>query len=304
MTGKVLDSVSSPGATLWVRCGSQVQSLLGARGNVRALCALRGILGVLVWLHLKPFLKRMGEGIAYSDVFYDPWVSWYPEASRSVYFAILILACITATCMVVGLWSRVVTPMTFVLLAYNLFLSETFFRHNRHFLLVFLGCLSFVDTGRAFALDVWIRRWRGKPALDVRDVPLWPLWMLRGLAVIPYFASGFSKALDPDWRSGVVTWDRVLRYRHHVQGSVAEGIPFVEGLVARASTLEFHSFFAPLAIGTELFLSVGLLWNPTRRLAMVVAFLFHLSIELSASVQVFSYLGMAAVLIWVSPKKT
>jgi hypothetical protein len=52
---------------------------------------------------------------------------------------------------------------------------------------------------------------------------------------------------------------------------------------------------------TELFIALGLWWRGTRYAAVWFAVVFHLSIEASASVQVFSYLGIVVLLIWAVP---
>ena len=56
-----------------------------------------------------------------------------------------------------------------------------------------------------------------------------------------------------------------------------------------------------MAIATELFLAAGL-WLPrTRLIAIRVAIVFHLAIELGAQVEVFSLAAIAALAIWVTP---
>ena len=52
---------------------------------------------------------------------------------------------------------------------------------------------------------------------------------------------------------------------------------------------------------TELFVACGLWWRGTRCAAVWVAVLFHVSIQASASVQVFSALGIAVLVIWAVP---
>ena len=52
---------------------------------------------------------------------------------------------------------------------------------------------------------------------------------------------------------------------------------------------------------TELFIALGLWSRRTRYAAVWVAAVFHVTIEASASVQVFSLLGIAVLLIWAVP---
>ena len=64
---------------------------------------------------------------------------------------------------------------------------------------------------------------------------------------------------------------------------------------------DFHTFAAKLIIATELFIASGLWWRRTRWLAVFVAVCFHIGIEFTARVQVFSYLGIAVLFIWADP---
>ena len=52
---------------------------------------------------------------------------------------------------------------------------------------------------------------------------------------------------------------------------------------------------------TELFIAVGLWWRGTRYAAVWVAVVFHVIIEMSASVQVFSFLAIAVLVVWAVP---
>jgi hypothetical protein len=52
---------------------------------------------------------------------------------------------------------------------------------------------------------------------------------------------------------------------------------------------------------TELFIAVGLWWRGSRYAAVWVAVAFHLGIQGSASVQVFSFLAISVLVIWAVP---
>lgn len=274
----------------------RLDALFDAEGSIRALCLLRIFVGPIVLLHLAPFLSSMAEGRYYADAFYDPWIDGYPEAPRELYFALLVLCCVAAVLLSIGLWSRPVAALTFALVAYNFFLSETHFRHNRHFLLVFLMGLTLVDAGRVYSVDAWRRRRRGEGT--TAQAPLWPLWLLRCLGVAPYLGSGFSKLIDPDWWSGLVTWDRVGRYRHLVEQA---GLP--PWAIDVVASRDFHLVFGKVAIFTELFFVLALWPRRTRHAAVWVAVCFHVTIEVSARVQSFSWLAMAGLLIWAVPSE-
>ncbi len=111
-----------------------------------------------------------------------------------------------------------------------------------------------------------------------------------------YGASGLSKLLDPDWFGGEVTWHRVERTRQRIEASV---LP--DWVIPVLADRSFHTVVAKLIVATELFIAAGLWSRRTRYAAVWVAVCFHVAIELSARVEVFSYLAIAALVIWSVP---
>jgi len=269
--------------------------LLGRVVSIRSLALLRVLAGPIVLLHLQPFLSDALDGRIYSDAFYEPYASWYPELPEAVYVGLLFLGALAAIAMSIGLLTRVATATTFAVVAYNLFLSTTHFHNNRAYLVIVLGLLAVAPCGRELSMDAWLRRRRGLPALDP-TAPAWPLWLLRFECSAIYGASGLSKLLDPDWFGGTVTWQRVSRARGDLQ---AWHIP--DWAISALTDRGFHTGAAKVIVLTELFIATGLWWPRTRYAAVWVAVIFHVTIEASASVQVFSLLGIAVLLVWAVP---
>jgi hypothetical protein len=262
-------------------------------GDVSALAVLRIVLGIVAVVHLSKFLADARSGEYYDDHFWLPYASWVPHPSGELWALLLWVGTVSAVLMSLGVLTRLTTTVTFLVVAGNLLLSETEFRHNRAFLTILLFGLTLLPTGRTRSFDAWWRRHRGLPALPAEAL-LWPLVMLRVQVSLVYFASGFSKLIDPDWLSGVVLWDRVVRYEGDIHPA-----PF--WVVDLLTWRPLFYVAAPVAIATELFLAIGL-WMPrTRLLAIRVAIVFHLAIELGASVEVFSLAAIAALTIWVTP---
>jgi Vitamin K-dependent gamma-carboxylase len=195
--------------------------------------------------------------------------------------------------MSLGFLTRLATVTTFAIVAYNVFLSTTHFHNNRAYLVIVLGILAVAPCGRELSVDAWIRRRRGRPPL-AESAPAWPLWLLRFECAAVYGASGLSKLLDPDWFGGTVTWQRVERARGEL-GALPDWA------VSLLTNRSFHTGAAKLIVLTELSIAVGLWRRRTRYAAVWVAVAFHLAIEGSASVQVFSYLGIAVLVIWAVP---
>jgi uncharacterized membrane protein YphA (DoxX/SURF4 family) len=262
-------------------------------GDIRALSVLRILIGPITIAHLWPFLQDARAGIYYDDHFWQPYLSGAPRLEGEIWAAMLWVGVVGALLMTVGLFTRLATATTLVVVAGNLLLSGTEFRHNRAFLTILLLGLALLPTGRARSVDAWWRRRRGLPALPP-VAPLWPLTLLRVQVSLVYFASGFSKLVDPDWLSGLVLWDRAVRYQSEIH-------PAPGWVVDLATWRPLFWLVAPAAIATELFLATGLWWPRTRLLAIRLAIVFHLSIELTAKVEVFSLAAIAALIIWVTP---
>ena len=87
-----------------------------------------------------------------------------------------------------------------------------------------------------------------------------------------------------------------MRTRHLLDASVLP--PWSVDLLTNRS---FNTVSAKFVIATELFIALGLWSRRTRYAAVWVAVCFHIAIQVSASVEVFSYLAIAALVIWSVP---
>lgn len=274
--------------------GGRWAQVIDWTGDGRSVAVLRIALGPITLLHLRPFLEDAIDGVAYHDHFWHPFLPGWPELPTGVWLAILSVGAAAAVLMTVGLWTRLATATAFTVVAVNLLTSTTHFRHNRTFLAILLGGVALMASGRVLSLDAWRHRraGRSRPA----TIALWPLWLLRVQVTLVYLASGISKLVDPDWISGLVLWDRVVRYRH-----VLEPTPLPDWAVELLSERWFHYLLGPAAVATELLIGVGLWFARTRLAAVWLAVAFHVMIEISAAVEVFSLAALAALSIWVTP---
>lgn len=265
-------------------------------GSLRALALLRIVLGPVVILHLAPFLADSLRGTTYLDKFHTPWFSFLPEVPGGVQSVLIWVGAAAAVALALGWHTRFVAPITLACVAGNFFLSQTHFRHNRAFLLFLLAAVALAQSGRVLSLDA---RRRGAPSTDDRAT-IWPLWLLRALVSSVYFASGFSKLIDPDWSGGLVLWDRAVRHQGLMRDQLPAG-PLTDFAVDVVTTRWVHTVTSPIAVAMEIFIAFGL-WSARTRLAAIwVAVFFHLSIEISAAVEVFSLAAVAALVIWAVP---
>jgi vitamin K-dependent gamma-carboxylase-like protein len=255
---------------------ARVDELLGRQVSMRSFALLRVLAGPIVLLHLWPFLSDAFHGHIYSDAFHEPYLSWYPEAPRALYVGLLVLGAVAAIAMSIGVLTRVATATTFAVVAYNFFLSTTHFHNNRAYLVIVLGLLAVAPAG-----------WNATG-------PAWPLWLLRFECAAIYASSGTSKLIDPDWFGGTVTWQRVVQDRDDLH-------VLPNWIVSVLTNRDFHTGAAKFIVLTELFIAAGLWSRRTRYAAVWVAVVFHTSIQGSASVQVFSLLAIAVLVIWAVP---
>jgi hypothetical protein len=207
----------------------------------------------------------------------------------------LWIAFVAALAMTVGLGTRLATAAVWAIVTYDLFLSTTNFHNNRAYLVIVLAALAVTPCGRELSVDAW---WRARRGLGARPTasPAWPLWLLRFEAATVYGASGLSKLLDHDWFAGTVTWHRVVLQRGRLESSV---LP--DWAIDVLTNRSFHTFAAKVVIATELFIALGLWWRRTRYVAVWIAVCFHVTIQLTARVEVFSFLAVAALVIWSVP---
>lgn len=275
----------------WLR---RLDAHLDDVGSVRALALLRICLGPVLLLHLEPFVRLVTDGRSYDSQFWSPFWTWYPAVGPEAYAGLVWVGVAAAVAMTVGLATRVATATATLVVAYNVFLSATHFHHNRAFLLILLLAVTLAPSGQILSVDAWLRRRRtGRPVSDL--APLWPLYLLRAQVSLVYLASGGSKLLDPDWWSGLVTWQRLLRVEDQV---AASPLGWATGVLTDRA---FHTGAAKVVILTELAIAFGLWSRRTRLLAVWLAMAFHLAIQASANVQVFSWAALAALVIWATP---
>ena len=260
--------------------------------DVRSLAVLRLAIGPIVLLHLSRFLADARDGVIYSDHFTLPYWSWYPELPRGAYVAVLWVTAAAAMLLSAGLWTRVVAWVTVGGVAYNFFLSQTHFHHNRAFLLILLVGLAVLPSGRTISLDALRARRRGAPLSPWGGSRL-ALTVLRFSIALVYFASGFSKLIVPYWWGGTVTGLRIQRNQERlVEAGLSDGV--IDVLLDPG----FQNVAAKVIVLTELFIGIGLLVPRLRKAAVWFAIPFHITIELTAHVQVFSAAGLAALVVW------
>jgi hypothetical protein len=125
---------------------------------------------------------------------------------------------------------------------------------------------------------------------------LWAQRLAQIQLAIIYLASGGSKLLDPDWRAGRVIGDRLLR---SASLAISKGVP--AELIQFLSGPSVASGLSKLAIATELFLAVALFAPRTRFFALYWGVMFHLTIEVTSKVELFTWLTLTIYALFARP---
>jgi hypothetical protein len=164
--------------------------------------------------------------------------------------------------------------------------------HNNRYELLLLSLLV--------SLTPCDRSWRAFRPARLGEGPRWAAGVVGAQLSIVYLASSLGKLLDPDWRGGAVL---LLRF--------AMGRPFTErvlpaSVASSVMSLLSEPWFAHAAalgaISSELFLALGLWFRRTRVAALWLGVMLHVSIELSAHVELFSYSMLCGYLVFVTPE--
>jgi vitamin K-dependent gamma-carboxylase-like protein len=255
-------------------------------GDTHALGAARVALGVLLFANALRAARELKLGY-FGDVFHWPVL---PEAfvpERSVYALLVMTQVLLSAFVVAGSKARGALFASAVIGVYVLLCDRLAFHNNRAALFFYSFLLSFSPCDRAFSVA---------PTLGTINGPLWAARLAQFQLSFIYVASGGSKLLDDDWRSGRVLFERFVLFGSN---AVASGVP--DRVVRWVTQPDAASALAKIAIATELALAVGLWSRRTRTLALWWGVWFHLAIEISSQVEGFTWLTLSMYALFATP---
>jgi hypothetical protein len=211
-----------------------------------------------------------------------------------LYVALLWLALVASACALLGVWPRRALLLASVTGFYFLLCDRLQYHNNRYALLLIALLTSFLPSDRSFS--VLRLGARALPPAE-RRAPTWARRLVQAQVSLIYAASALGKLADPDWRGGQVLAMRYLKTLYYLR---MQGVSVPAWLASIYGSPWFASLTSKGAITLELFLAIGL-WLPwTRAFALWLGVLFHLSIELSARVELFSWLMCSAYVAFVT----
>ena len=258
-------------------------------GDGHVLGPVRVVIGALLGWNALIAAQELGTIGYFGDVFH---VSMLPDAlvpSSRLYAVLLALRGCLAVMVMFGVWARPGLALSALLGVWMLLCDRLQFHHDRYSLDCYALLLSLTPCDRA---------WRVTESAvpEPRTGPYWAVRLCQLQVSIVYLASGGSKLLDLDWRSGVVLTDRLLRHGHL---AVAAGVP--RGVVEALARPEASSALAKLAIMSELVICVGLWLRPTRVVVLWWGLWFHLTLQLTSNVETFTVLTLAMYGVFATP---
>jgi hypothetical protein len=250
---------------------------------------VRVVLGALLGWHALTSAEELAQLGYFGDFFH---VSMLPEVlvpSHRMYAVVLALRVCLAVMVMFGVWARPALALSAILGVWLLLCDRLQFHHNRYSLFCYAMLLSLTPCDRSWRVT-------DSSVPEPRTGPFWAVHLAQLQVSIIYLASGGSKLLDPDWRSGLVLGDRIARHAHL---AVAAGVP--RKIVDMLAEPDAASALAKLAIMSELVICVALWIRPTRVVAMWWGVWFHIAIQLTTKVETFTILTLAMYGVFATP---
>jgi uncharacterized membrane protein YphA (DoxX/SURF4 family) len=268
---------------------TRLRRLRDEEGDTHLLAIVRIVFGLLLlneaWLATQ-HLRAPGF---FGDYFHQPMLPEGLVVTETAYSAIVAVQWAAALAIVAGRAARPALLVAAALLVYTMLCDRLWFHHYRHTMAAFSTLLAFAPCDRHLVL--------GRAGRD-GVAPIWAANAIKTQVSLMYVASGGSKLFDSDWRGGLMMRGMVANFARLVQ---SRGFP--SDWIAALETPLGASLTAKGAIATELSLAIFLWWAPTRRLALWVGVLFHLSISLMTPVQLFTAEMLCIYLVFVTPDR-
>ncbi|WP_394843623.1 HTTM domain-containing protein [Pendulispora brunnea] len=265
----------------------RLRAAMNETADAHVLGVIRIAIGGMLLVQTLAAANGLLEQGYFGDVFHMPFIpeAWVP--SRSIYVAMLAARVLLAVLVVIGHWAPQAALASALLGLYTLLCDRLGYHHNRYALFCFAFLLAFTPCDRTLCIP---------RSAEPRIGPRWAVRLAQIQVALIYLASAGSKLLDDDWRDGRVILDRFARYGSE---AVARGIP--PRVVEAFSQPIVTSALAKLAISTELFLAVALFSRRLRVFALWWGLMFHLTIEITSKVELFTWLTLTSYAFFVTP---
>ncbi|MEO8875758.1 MAG: HTTM domain-containing protein [Polyangiaceae bacterium] len=266
----------------------EVKAWLDAIGRTEVLGAMRIAIGCLLFAQAFEAYGELQQIGYFADHFHMALIPERYVASRAFYTYLLFTRMLLALPIAIGVQARPALFVSSLLGFYVLACDKLEFHHNRYALLLYTLLLALTPCDRSWRLV-------GKRTLADQTGPMWAVHLARLQVSIIYLGSGGSKLFDPDWRDGTMVLQRFIRYGGE---ALAAGVP--QSVITFLSQPLLTSLIAKGAIASELFIAFGLQFRRTRRAALWWGIVFHLMIETTSKVELFTWVTLVAYAFFVT----
>jgi hypothetical protein len=260
------------------------------------LGVLRVAVGLLVVVQTASRMLETFRSGYFGDVFHLPMIpeAWVP--SLPVYLLLQVIALVGGGLAVVGFQGRAGLLVSAAVGLFLLLANRLDYHNNRFALLLVALLTAFTPCDRSLLLARGASHTLSEAE---RRAPRFAANLIGLTVSAVYLSSAGGKLLDSDWRGGQTLLVRFARSLEHLTERYG-ALP--DTLVALWTSPAFASVAAKSAISLELALAVTLWLPKLRPLALYAGALFHLNIELTARVELFSYVMGAAYVAFVTPE--
>lgn len=242
------------------------------------LLAFLDVLGTWCYYHIYKDAFRP-EGFQFKYYGFE-WVQPMPEPFMTFFFLAMMGA---AVFIIFGKYYRRAT-LFFALGFSYLFLLEKAHYLNHGYLFIWISfVMFFLPANRAFSSDIF-----KKPAIRLKTIPYWNLFLLQFLMGVVYFYGGIAK-INPDWLNAM---PMKLWLRQQAD------MPILGALWNNEITAWVMSYGGMIFDLTVVFF---LCWRKTRIWALGGAIFFHVVNTILFQIGIFPWLSLCLTLLYFPP---
>ncbi|CAN5464366.1 hypothetical protein BH10CYA1_BH10CYA1_46790 [soil metagenome] len=210
--------------------------------------------------------------------------------SDSIALSVFATLMVSASCLTLGLFTRVSALVVFVCLcsldqrmACMMNSGDTILRHQALL-------LTFSEAGALFSLDRIRSRSKQSQSDQSFLVSPWAQRLLQLQIALVYFQTFFSKLEHPQWLDGTA-----LYYCSRLTDFARSPSPIL------FDHLWIYQVLCWMTLAVELALFTLIWWQKTRYPVLIIGTIFHLCIDATMNIPVFEYIMMASYINFLKP---
>ena len=252
--------------------------------SLAPLAVFRFLFGAVMFLGTLRFMARGWVTDLYvtPQYFFTYWgFEWVRPLGETGMYAVFVGMAIAFLMVALGWFYRVAIGSAFVLFTYVELIDKTTYLNHYYFVSIVCLLLLLLPAHRMFSVDAW-----RKPALRLKEIPLWVAAVIPAQLGLVYVFAGIAK-LHPDWVLNAMPLRLWLPAMGH--------LPVVGDLLKETWVAYAFSWFG---LVYDLCIPFLLLMRKTRPFAYVAVVVFHLATWLLFPIGMFPWIMMLSTLIF------